>query len=202
MPAGTANPHATSAAMLEPSTPAVPASPALEVPMPGQLLAKRTPLSEESVASHIASAWQAVVGQPVQPQTLAVLWAHAALETGRGQKMIGFNFAGLKGQAPTGDGRLLWTWEQSNEGRQRVLRTFRVYPSARAGAYDYVQLLTTRYSRARRAAERGSPSDFVTALAESDYFTHDTDEYTRSLTSLTFEYLKRNSEPRASASSI
>jgi flagellum-specific peptidoglycan hydrolase FlgJ len=166
------------------------------------LLAKRTPLSEQAVAAHLASAWQAVVGQPVQRETLAVLWAHSALETGRGQKMIGFNFAGLKGQAPNGNGRPLWTWEQGSEGLERVLRTFRVYPDAREGAHDYIHLLTTRYRRARRAAERGSPTDFVAALAASDYFTHDMDDYSRSITSLTLEYLKKNPEPTASTSSI
>ncbi len=175
--------------------------PAAKANDPEALFAVPTPLSEEQVAGQLAAAWQLVVGEPVQRETLAVLWAHAALETGRGQKMLGYNFAGLKGQAPNGGGRLLWTWEESSRGMQRVRRTFRVYSSAEQGARDYVELLSTRHRRARRAAERGSPTDFVAALAESDYFTHDVEEYTRSVTSLMFEYLKKNPEP-ASGSPI
>jgi hypothetical protein len=197
-----ANPDPSSVALLRPAAPLHPAS---QEPMSSRsvpLLAKSTPLSEQALAVHIALAWHAVVGQPVQRETLAVLWAHSALETGRGQKMIGFNFAGLKGQSPNGDGRPLWTWELSDRGMTRVRRTFRVYPDARAGALDYVQLLTTKYGRARRAAERGSPSDFVTSLATSDYFTHDTEQYTQSMTSLTLEYLKKNPAPTASRTTL
>jgi flagellum-specific peptidoglycan hydrolase FlgJ len=77
----------------------------------------------------------------------------------------------------------------------RVRRTFRVYASAEDGAHDYVLLLAKRHRRARRAAERGSPIDFVTALADGDYFTHDSEQYRRSVSSLTLEYLRENPEP-------
>jgi flagellum-specific peptidoglycan hydrolase FlgJ len=170
---------------------------------PEPLYAKRTPLSEQAVAAYLAQAWQAVIGEPIQHGTLAVLWAHSALETGRGEKMLGFNFAGLKGQAPNGDGRPLLTWEHGADGPKRVRRTFRVYRSAEQGARDYIELLKNKYSRARRAAERGSPVDFVSGLAENDYFTHDAEQYTRSVTLLTLEYLKKHPEaPDSSESSV
>jgi hypothetical protein len=170
-------------------------APAAKPKDPETLFAVPTPLSEQQLAVHLAAAWSTVVGEPAGRETLAVLWAHSALETGRGQKMLGHNFAGLKGHAQEGGGRLIWTWDESSRGLERVRRTFRVYPSAEQGARDYVELLTSRHRRARRAAERGSPQDFVAALAESDYFTHDVEQYTRSVTSLMLEYLKKNPEP-------
>ena len=160
----------------------------------------RTPLTREVAAEHLAAAWQTVVGAPITPQTLAVLCGHWALETGRGERMVGYNFGGLKGRGPDGSSHRLWTRESGPEGTERVLRHFRAYENAEEGALDYVRLLKDRYPRAARAAERGSVIDFADALAERGYFTDDPETYRRALVSLWREFWREEMASRSSAS--
>ncbi len=61
-----------------------------------------TALDESEAARVLAHAWRAEVGSAPSARTLAILWAHWAHETGRGRRMVGHNFGGLKGAGPNG----------------------------------------------------------------------------------------------------
>jgi len=151
---------------------------------------KRTPLSGEAAAHYLSEAWSALHHSAIGRETLAVLWAHWALETGRGERMTGYNFAGIKGRTPSGGSHRLWTWEKNDSSSEWVQRTFRAYDNPEAGARDYLRLLRGKYPRAIRAARRGSPIDFVSALNEGGYFTEEPEAYLRAISSLTREFLQ------------
>jgi hypothetical protein len=152
--------------------------------------AARTPMEEDEAAIYLAAAWRSIFQMPIDGATLAILWSHWALETGRGQRMVRYNFAGLKGTAPAGGSVQLWTQEKEDEAAARVRRRFRAYSSPEEGARDYILLLKSRYPRALRAANRGSPIDFVRALEEGNYFTEDPERYLRAVISLWREFLE------------
>jgi hypothetical protein len=149
-----------------------------------------TPLEENAAAEHLARAWRAVLGRPARETTVAVLWAHWAHETARGQRMHGFNFGGIKGRGPAGASVVVWTREGARPG-ELVQRTFRAYETPREGAYDYVALLRTRYPKAFRAARYGHVDEFATALQAGGYFTADGSAYLRALTMLSGECRRR-----------
>jgi flagellum-specific peptidoglycan hydrolase FlgJ len=152
-------------------------------------LSANTPMDDRNATRHLAAAWHAVSKAPASEQTLCVLWAHWAHETGRGQRMHAFNFAGLKGRGPTGASVVVWT----REGRvpELVQRTFRAYRTPGEGARDYVQLLFSRYPGAARAAREGNAYAFATALELGGYFTGDGRAYVRALSSLSLEFRRR-----------
>lgn len=153
-------------------------------------LPANSPMNEEDAARHLARAWHAVVGTAGSELTLSLLWAHWAHETGRGQRMHAYNFAGLKGRGPSGASVVVWTREGPTSS-ELLQRTFRAYRTPAEGARDYVQLLKKRYPAALRAAKAGNPQDFSLALESGGYFTGDSRAYLKALASLSIECRRR-----------
>jgi hypothetical protein len=172
----------------EPDVAAVEPAAAEEPPSPASL--ELTALDENEAARVLAQAWRATIGTPPTARTLAILWAHWAHETGRGRRMVGHNFGGLKGAGPSGASVLAWTRE-GPEFERIVLRKFRAYPDFPEGASDYVTLLHSRYPRALRAAKNGDVVQFADALATAGYFTDEPSAYRRALARLALECLER-----------
>lgn len=167
-----------------------------ETPAPPESVAgpERTPLSKTAAARHLKAAWATHTNKELLPRGLAILLAHWALETGRGEYMMNNNFAGLKGTAPSGGAVELWTREHS-AGQAKVTRErFRAYVSAQAGADDYVRLLRQRYPDAFQAVRDGDVVAFVRELKRKDYFTEDSVSYEAAMRSLWFEYASRWSD--------
>jgi Mannosyl-glycoprotein endo-beta-N-acetylglucosaminidase len=153
------------------------------------VLKRPTPMQPEQAAHELARAWRAVFGEPAPPGAVAVLWAQWALETGRGRWMVDFNFAGVKGKAPSGGSALCWTSEGSDDAAHRERDRFRAYRNAQAGARDYIALLARRYPGALERARDGDAEGFVQALARGGYFTAEPEAYLRALSSLSRQYL-------------
>jgi hypothetical protein len=212
--AGMARPVAASTPSAAPVSPgvAVPAAlpaplelpdamPAIETgtPAPAEPAAtlERTPLGEDEAAVHLARAWRSVAGADATPETLALLWAQWAHETGRGRRMRGYNFAGIKGNGPGGDSFVAWTREGTPKPERRLRDTFRAYSTPEGGAHDYVRLLSSRYPAAFRQAARGDVKRFVRALDLGGYFTDSDRAYSRALSSLARECLERSVSRRA-----
>jgi hypothetical protein len=150
---------------------------------------QRTPLTGGEAAKALEDAWRTVVGGTPDRSTVAVLAAHWAHETGRGQAMLNFNFAGLKGAGPSGLGAAYRTREGWGKTEVHAVDTFRAYRTADEGAKDYVALLARRYPRAVEAARAGDASGFVGALKERGYFTGNEAAYRRNVTALSNEAL-------------
>jgi hypothetical protein len=139
-----------------------------------------TPMEPTEAARALVVAWKQVHGTKPTGRVLSVLWAHWALETGRGRWMVDHNFAGLKGHAPDGGSALWWTWEHTDAGRRRVRTRFRAYPTFEAGARDYVETIC-RHPQATAAARRGDATAFIEALDRRGYFDEKPSGYARAV---------------------
>jgi hypothetical protein len=153
----------------------------------GNVAAVRTPITTEQASALIAGAYEKVTGEKPSSETVAVMTAQWAHETGRGASMFNYNFAGIKGTGPSG----LTVAQRTREGWGATERTitdnFRAYRSAEEGALDYVNLLSTRFPQAFAAAKTGDPAATVRALKQERYFTGDEVAYTRSVTRIARE---------------
>ena len=151
---------------------------------PGVVEPVRTPLTAEQASSLIGDALEHVTGEKPKPETVAILTAQWAHETGHGASMFNYNFAGIKGAGPSGLSVAQRTHEGYGASERTITDNFRAYRSAQEGARDYVSLLKSRFPGALAAAQTGDPAATVHALKQAGYFTGDESAYTRSVTQL------------------
>ncbi len=151
---------------------------------PGVVQPIRTHVTTEQASSLIAGALEQVTGEKPKPETVAILTAQWAHETGHGASMFNYNFAGIKGTGPSGLSVVQRTREGSGANERTITDSFRAYRTADEGARDYVSLLQSRFPGALEAARQGDPAATVHALKQAGYFTGDEGAYTRSVTEL------------------
>ncbi len=145
---------------------------------------RRTALSGDEARAAIERAWTARFGAPPSRETLGVLVAQWAHETGRGASMYNFNFGGIKGVGPSGLSVVQRTREGSGATERVIHDRFRAYQTAEEGAADYLALLEKRYGAALEGAKSGDPEAFVRGLRARGYFTGDAGAYARSVSKL------------------
>jgi hypothetical protein len=150
----------------------------------GVVEAVRTPVTTDQASALIGGALENVTGEKPSPETVAILTAQWAHETGHGDSMFNYNFAGIKGTGPSGLSVLQRTREGYGTSERTITDSFRAYRTAEEGAKDYVSLLQTRFPGALEAARRGDPTATVHALKQAGYFTGDEVAYTRSVTQI------------------
>jgi len=148
----------------------------------------RTPLTPEQAGGLIAGALERQTGEPPSKETVAILTAQWAHETGRGASMFNYNFAGIKGTSPAGLSVMQRTREGYGASERTITDGFRAYRTAEEGADDYVSLLQRRFPAALDAAKEGDPAGCVRALKQAGYFTGDEVAYTRSVTQMAREF--------------
>src|SRR4051794_12451122 len=151
---------------------------------PGVVEPVRTPLTAEQASALIGDALEHVTGEKPKPETVAILTAQWAHETGHGASMFNYNFAGIKGTGPTGLSVAQRTHEGWGVSERTITENFRAYRTAEEGARDYVSLLKSRFPGALAAAQHGDPAATVHALKQAGYFTGDEGAYTRSVTQI------------------
>ncbi|MFO7178163.1 MAG: hypothetical protein DIU78_005625 [Pseudomonadota bacterium] len=149
--------------------------------------AVRTRLTPEQAASALDWAYRTRFGEAPRRETLAILTAQWAHETGRGEAMFNYNFGGIKGRGPSGMSVVQRTREGFGADERVVSDRFRAYATAEEGALDYLTLLDTRYGEALDAARSGDPAGFVRGLKARGYFTGHEGRYTASVTALARE---------------
>ena len=145
----------------------------------------RTEMTAAEARLHLELAYRALYGEAPGNGSLASLLAQWALETGRGKKMWGYNFAGIKAGA---NGKPLMTKESSGSSERTILQRFRTYRSAPEGARDYLETLAVAFPRSFLELQRGNAETFARALADESYFTGDSAQYRRAIVLLAKEY--------------
>lgn len=153
-------------------------------------------ISEGEATYALREAWFRVYGQYPTTNSLALLWAQWALETGRGKAIHNYNFGNLKrGKDDPTD----WTMFRCSEilnGREVFFDPphpqthFRAYPTAIDGALDYIKFLSkkTRYAKAWEAVKKGDPAEFSHELKVAGYYTANEARYTAIVVKLTEEF--------------
>lgn len=157
-------------------------------------------ISEGEAAYALREGWKKLHGEYPSNDSLALLWAQWALETGRGKAIHCYNFGNIKRSGDEDycmyrcneiiNGKTLWfdpphkqTW-------------FRAYPSAVEGAYDYIRFLSqrSRYQKAWAAIQKGNPALFAHELKVAGYYTANEAQYTKGVMSLSNEFKQKADE--------
>jgi hypothetical protein len=157
--------------------------------------AVRTVLSRVEAARAIRDACARVFGVVPAGETLAILVAQSALETGHWRSMWCWNFGNIRGSFQGA-----WTSFRAGEivdGREIFLdagptNKFRAYASAGAGAEDFVRFLgtatrpgqTNRYAAAWAAALRGDALTYALELGRAGYYTANREKYAATVRTL------------------
>ncbi len=154
-----------------------------------------TKASVEEVKQALGLAWISLCGERPSPESICVLLAQWALETGRGASMWNYNLGNVKSHQKSGDwcffrcnvvinGKVVW-FEPDPPGC-----CFVSYPTLQQGADAYMHKLHTTFSRAWPAVLAGNPTEFSKRLKASKYYTASEEKYTATLCSLYREFLR------------
>lgn len=156
-----------------------------------------TPLTEEQAAIVLRSAFKNLTGNYPSLDSLAILWAQSALETGRWKSIHVYNFGNAKlipGQKYTSfkcseilDGKNQWFYPYHPQ------TFFAAWDTAEEGAKAYLNFLTKkkRYADAWREVLNGNPIKYCACLKVAGYFTADLVQYTKGVVSLTEEFKRK-----------
>lgn len=196
---------------------------------PFERVPERTPVTAMQMYLALKDAWGQVVGEVATPpkrESLLVLLAQWALETGRGGAMMNYNIAGIKsvvGDAhdftfyattevmsiaqahqALGTGLASIEWEHADQGLACVLfqpkhpaTRFRAYGSLGESTPDYLALLMHRFSRAWIAVENGDPRVFAHLLKMQGYYTASEADYANGLVARFAEFGHISDDPNA-----
>ena len=157
---------------------------------PGQAKPRlATPINATLARELIGNAFIRITGGGASPETVDLLMAQSAFETGNWQSMGSWNF----GNVTRGNTR--WNyWERDVpeyiDGKVKIVRQkFRAYRSPDTGAADWIHVLRTQYPSAWQiAVGSADPVSFVYGLKADGYFTGDREAYSRGVERLTAQF--------------
>ncbi len=153
--------------------------------MPEELPDVVTPVSKEEMFQALHDAWLKEIGSEPKKESLAILVAQWALETGWGKFMHCYNLGNAKHTDK--DGRD-WTYYKCNEiikgetvwfSPKHPACAFRAFRTLQEGAADYFTLIHKRFSRSWPSVEAGDPSNYSHAIKQQGYYTADETSYTK-----------------------
>ncbi len=166
---------------------------------PGFLDMEVTPLSEEQATYYLREGWHELHGSYPSNNTLAILWAQTALETGRWSLLRNHNWGNIKRRK----GIEHWTSYEAGEYLDKGdgVKHYMFYPyhpqthfsawkSALDGATGYIEFLLKkkRYQKAAVELIAGDPVAYCRELRAGGYFTAPLDKYTKVVVKLFNEF--------------
>lgn len=163
--------------------------------------AKKTILSEEEAILALRNAWKEVLGSFPSNETLAIIVAQTALETGRWKSMYNYNWGNVKSLPNDGH---LWTMFKCSEiikGKEIFFEPphdqtkFKAHLSSKDGAVFHISFLNgKKYNKALQYAIKGNVEPYITELCKIGYFTASLSLYLKSMKSLNNEFLQKISK--------
>jgi len=164
--------------------------------VPGELPNELTRVDADNLGGAVVQAWQRLWSEMPRRESVLVLLAHSALETGRWKSCHCWNLGNVKSRV--GDGRD-WTHYRCNEVEHgRVVwydpphpqTRFRAFRSLEEGTVDHLAFLrgNRRYAQAWPYVLAGEPRAFVRELKKAGYFTATLEPYENSVASIFYEY--------------
>lgn len=171
--------------------------------------------SESEAANALNKAWKIIYGTYPEPTSLAILFAHSALETGRWKQIANYNFGNIKKthyknlsyKIIEDDGHK-WTMFATGENKYNpetkktewqwfepphVETHFRSYDTIIDGAVDYIRFLSqkTKYEKAWLALMEGDPSKYSKELSIAGYYTANEPKYTAGVVKIFNEFISK-----------
>jgi len=141
-----------------------------------QIPANKTPATPQEVADALISQWNAQLDTPPAPESVAVLLAQWALETGEGASMIQWNIGNVKASQSNPDTsgapnyvRYL-TREYINGAYVSMLQNFRAFATLEDGVGWYLQNMRTQWTNAWPSVLAGDPQGFAVGLRNQKPF--------------------------------
>ncbi|MDP2685233.1 MAG: hypothetical protein Q8P20_09450 [bacterium] len=161
-----------------------------------------TPLTESEATYYLNMAWYNIYGTYPAINSLALLWAQSAGETGRWKFLRCNNWGNIK--RIKGDADLCWTSYEAGEvinGKHIMFYSyhpqthFAAWLSPLEGAEYYIRFLSqrTRYKKAWNQVIAGDPVAYCSELKKAGYFTASLSHYTKGVVSLTNEFKRKAS---------
>lgn len=166
----------------------------VEMQMGNLVKDKLTPISEFEAGCALHEAWYKIYDEYPTINSLALLWAQCALETGRWKSIHNFNWGNIKRSG--NEDYCMYRCNEIINGNLEWFDPphpqtfFRAYLTVTEGAYDYVKFLSQklRYKTAWAAVIIGDPVAFSHSLKIAGYYTADEAQYTKGIVSLTREF--------------
>jgi hypothetical protein len=165
-------------------------------------------------------AWLNLFDSPPKKESIFVLMAQSALETGRWKSIHCYNFGNIKSSDKDGRDYCFYACNElmpikmaqnyaakspstakitavRNDGNAWIwfypdhpASRFRAFKTLNEGATDYLYFLKTKFKSAWQAVLSGDPVEFSRALKRNGYYTADEAPYTKGLKSLFDEFSK------------
>lgn len=164
-------------------------------------------LEEAQAAYALREAWKRVYGVCPSDNSLAVLWAKSALETGRWKHIHNYNFGNIKKKRASkyskDDGHYFTMYECGEviNGKHIIFKPphyqthFRAYLTVEDGAEDYIRFVSQNsYKKAWQKVIEGDPKGYSHELKVAGYYTANEEIYTAGVVRLFDEFLKRKEE--------
>ena len=167
-----------------------------------------TVLLEAEAVHALREAWHKIYGQYPSDNSLGVLFAKSALETGRYKLIHCYNFGNIKKKRKTAtsqDDGHFFTMFRCGEvlnGKHimfeppHIQTHFRAYKSTQEGAEDYIRFVSQneRYKKAWQKVLEGDPKGYAHELKIAKYYTASETIYTAGVIKLFEEFLRRKEE--------
>ncbi len=154
----------------------------------------KTPLTEEEATYYLKEAWKKVYGIYPGTNSLALLWAQSAGETGRWKFLRCNNWGNIKKRDD-------WRWTSYDAGEvingkhqmfypYHPQTHFAAWEDPLDGAEAYIRFLSERkrYAKAWLEVLAGDPIAYCKELKKAGYFTADLAHYTKGVVRLTNEF--------------
>lgn len=160
--------------------------------------ATKVPATEMVAA--MERAWTARFGSAPKRESIHVLVAQWALETGWGKAMHAYNVGNIKSVEGDGHDYTYFACDEYIQGKHVWFYPdapgcrFRAYETLDLGVVDYLDTLYQRYRSTWEAVLAGDPAAFAHQLKAARYYTGDEGQYARSLVSIARE-LSRTGAP-------
>lgn len=162
---------------------------------------KITKISEGEIVYVFREAWKQLFGEYPLIDSIALIWAQWAQESGRGAYCRNYNFCNIKKVHSPDDGHD-WCMYRCNElinGKwewfdpPHIQTNFRAYPNAIDGAVDYLRFLSQkkRYQKAWEKVLIGDAAGFSHELSVANYYTAPEKIYTPGIIKLATEFKKK-----------
>jgi hypothetical protein len=162
---------------------------------------KKTVLSEGEATYSLREAWKELFGNYPTDKTLAILFAHAALETGRFKLIHCYNYGNIKRNPNDGFYFTMYPAGEYEKGKYvpynppNLKCHFRAYKSAVDGAKEFISFLSKpRYVKARAQLISGNPEMYSHELSVAQYYTALESDYTPTVIKIFNEFLRRKDE--------
>jgi hypothetical protein len=172
--------------------------------MPAKLVPTvRTTYTQTQLIQGFIEGWKQLYGEFPKKESIAVIYAQNAIETGSTSSMWNNNIGNVKFVANGGtidDGKeymmLANVWEMVN-GKKVIFQPphpatwFRSFPTLAEGiAFHFGFLRNKRYKLAWTAVESGKPAEFSHLLKVAGYYTASEVEYTKAVNAYFLKFMK------------